>query len=102
MNVKIFRFDPSADTQPHYDTFSVEISAEEKMTIMALLEYIARHFDSTLSFYSHSACRHGICGRCTLKCNGKACLACTTVLTGEDVTLDPLKNDVVKDLVIRN
>ena len=96
MNVKIFRFDPSADTQPHYDTFSVEISAEEKMTIMGLLEYIARHFDSTLSFYSHSA------GRCTLKCNGKACLACTTVLTGEDVTLDPLKNDVVKDLVIRN
>ena len=70
MNVKIFRFDPSADTQPHYDTFSVEISAEEKMTIMGLLEYIARHFDSTLSFYSHSACRHGICGRCTLKCNG--------------------------------
>lgn len=50
MNVKIFRFDPSADTQPHYDTFSVEISAEEKMTIMGLLEYIARHFDSTLSF----------------------------------------------------
>ena len=102
MNVKIFRFDPSVDTEPHYDSFSVEVSAEEKMTGMGLLEYISKHFDSSLSFFSHSACRHGICGRCTVKCNGKACLACTTVLSGEDITIDPLKKDVVKELVVRN
>ena len=102
MNVKIFRFDPSVDAQPHYDLFSVDVVPEERMTIMGLLEYIAGHLDSTLSFYSHSACRHGICGRCTVKCNGKACLACTTVLTGEDITLEPLRSDVVKDLVVRN
>lgn len=102
MNVKIFRFDPSVDAQPHYDTFSADVTAEKNMTIMALLEYIAEHFDSSLSFYSHSACRHGICGRCAVKCNGKACLACTTVLTGEDITLDPMRGDVVKDLVVRS
>ena len=62
MNVRIFRFDPSVDTEPHYDSFSVEVSAEEKMTVMGLLEYISKHFDSSLSFFSHSACRHGICG----------------------------------------
>lgn len=102
MNAKIFRYDPSVDAEPHYDTFTVDVVADNKMTIMSLLEYIAEHYDSTLSFITHSVCRHGICGRCGVKCNGKACLACTTVLTGEDVTIDPMRSDVVKDLVIRN
>ena len=57
MNVKIFRFDPSVDTEPHYDSFSVEVSAEEKMTVMGLLEYISKHFDSALSFFSHQRVR---------------------------------------------
>ena len=102
MNVKIFRFDPSVDTEPHYDSFSVEVSAEEKMTVMGLLEYISKHFDSSLSFFSHSACRHGICGRCGVKVNGKPGLACETVLTGEDITIDPIKPQVVRDRVVRN
>ena len=51
MNVKIFRFDPSVDTEPHYDSFSVEVSAEEKMTVMGLLEYISKHFDSSLLLF---------------------------------------------------
>ncbi len=102
MLVKIFRFDPSVDCQPHYDSYSVEMRPEDKMTVMELLNYIADNVDSTLSFFSHSACHHGICGRCAVKCDGKACLACTTVLDGEDVVIEPLKADVVKDLVIQN
>lgn len=102
MIVKVFRFDPSLDHEPHYDEYRVDIDPEKKITIMNLLEYISDNLDSSLSFFSHSACRHGICGRCTVRCNGKPCLACTTVLTGEDIVLDPLKADVVKDLVVRN
>ena len=102
MVARIFRFDPSVDSQPHYDSFSVEVSPEDKMTIMELLNYISDNLDSTLSFFSHSACRHGICGRCTVKCNGRACLACTTVLDGGDVVIEPARPDVVQDLVIQN
>lgn len=102
MTAKIFRFDPSVDQAPHYDSFQVEVNPEEKITIMGLLTYIADHLDATLSFFSHSACRHGICGRCTVKCNGKPCLACVTVLSGEDVVIEPVRQDVVKDLVVRN
>jgi len=72
------------------------------MTVMDLLTYIADHLDGSLSFFSHNACLHGIFGRCGVKCNGKAGLACETVLDGSDVTIKPLKKDVAKDLVIRN
>ena len=36
-----------------------------------------------------------------MKVNGKACLACEKVLTGEDVVIDPLGQPVVRDLVVR-
>ena len=47
MVARIFRFDPSVDSQPHYDSFSVEVSVEDKMTIMELLNYISDNLDST-------------------------------------------------------
>ncbi|WP_102050545.1 2Fe-2S iron-sulfur cluster-binding protein [Pygmaiobacter massiliensis] len=102
MTAKIYRFDPTIDKQPHYDAFELDIKAEDCMTVMDLLTYIADNLDGSLSFFSHSACQHGICGRCGVKCNGKPGLACETVLTGEDVTIEPIKADVVKDLVVKN
>lgn len=100
MKAKIYRFHPETDGEPHYDTFEVEIRPEERKTVMDLLEYIGDHLDGTLSFYSHSACRQGICGRCAVKVNGRVRLACNEVLTGEDVVLEPAGACVIKDLVI--
>lgn len=102
MTAKIYRFHPETDEQAHYDTFQVNVKPEDRMTVMNLLEYIAGNLDSTLSFYSHSTCGQGICGRCAVKVNGKVKLACNTVLTGEDVVLEPANQKVVKDLVILN
>ena len=102
MIVKVYRFDPSADKEPHYANYEVDVKAEDRMTVMDLLTYIADRMDGSLSFFSHSACQHGICGRCAVKCNGKACLACETVVTGEDLTIDPIKQEIIKDLVVRN
>lgn len=102
MTVKIYRFHPEEEKEPHYDTFCVDIRREERKTVMDLLEYIGGNLDSTLSFYSHSKCGQGICGRCAVKVNGKVKLACNTVLTGEDIVLEPAGSQVVKDLVIRN
>lgn len=102
MIAKIYRYDPTVNAAPYYKDYEVPFTAEDRMTIMDLLVYIADNLDGSLSFFSHSACQHGICGRCSVKCNGKSCLACETVLTGEDVTIDPMKQPVVKDLVIRN
>lgn len=102
MIAKIYRFDPHSDTGPHFDEYSVEVKASDRMTVMDLLQYIHDNMDNSLSFFAHSACQHGICGRCGVKCNGKPGLSCETVLTGEDVVIEPLKKPVVKDLVFPN
>lgn len=102
MIAKIFRYDPTVDKEPYFKEYEVTIDPEEHMTVMALLEQIAETMDGTLGFFSHSACLHGICGRCAVKCNGKAGLACQMVLTGEDVVIEPARKAVVKDLVIQN
>ena len=88
MEVKIYRWNPETDMSPHYDTFHVEFHKEARKTVM--------------SFYMHSACGQGICGRCAVKVNGKVRLACNTVLTGEDIVLEPANEKVVKDLVVEN
>lgn len=102
MTAKIFRYDPTVDKQPYYAEYQLDVKKDDRMTVMAMLEYIAENIDGTLSFFSHSACLHGICGRCGVKCNGKAGLACQIVLDGENVVIDPIRKDIVKDLVVRN
>ena len=102
MIAKIYRFDPTVDPETYYKSYEVDVKAEDRMTIMDLFLYISENLDGTLSFFSHSACQHGICGRCAVRCNGRAVLACEKVLEGEDVTIDPVKTPVVKDLVVRN
>ena len=102
MTAKIFRYDPTVDKQPYYAEYQLDVKKDDRMTVMAMLEYIAENIDGTLSFFSHSACLHGICGRCGVKGNGKAGLACQIVLDGENVVIDPIRKDVVKDLVVRN
>ena len=102
MEVKIYRWNPETDMSPHYDTFHVEFHKEARKTVMNLLEEIGDTQDGSLSFYMHSACGPGICGRCAVKVNGKVRLACNTVLTGEDIVLEPANEKVVKDLVVEN
>lgn len=99
MRVTVFRFDPAVDLHPHYDVYEADIKAKERKTVMDLLEYLFEHCDSTLSFFAHSACNHGICGRCAVKINGKVGLACTTLVDGEDILLEPVNENVVKDLM---
>lgn len=102
MIAKIYRYDPTVDTEPYYQSYDVQVNAGDRMTVMELLLYISENLDGTLSFFSHSACQHGICGRCAVRYNGKPCLACEKVLDGTDATIEPVRQPVVKDLVVRN
>lgn len=98
IKAKVFRFDPSMDAEPHYDTY--EVPFEEGMSAMDVLDYIYQNLDGTLAYYDHAGCSLGICGRCTGRTNGKAGLLCQTPVDG-DVTLEPLsKEKALKDLVI--
>lgn len=99
VNVKatIYRFNKASDEKPRYQTYDVPLI--EGMTVLDVLDYIYGNYDSSLAYYSHAACRQGICGYCNLVINGKPSLACQT-LVQEDITVEPLQNlPVIKDLV---
>jgi len=99
MNIKIYRYDPQKDEQGYYQEYDLPVHKEDLWTVMDLLRYIAANIDPTLAFYCHSACNHGICGRCALKVNGKVRLACTCLVPDAPVVLEPKNKKVVKDLV---
>ena len=101
MKVKVYRFEQNLNEGGHYDYFDVPVVFEEKWTVMNILDYIQEHLDSSLSYYKHSACGHGICGRCILMVNGKSALACTHVVEEDkEIVLEPFKGKkIVKDLV---
>jgi succinate dehydrogenase/fumarate reductase-like Fe-S protein len=97
IRVTIQRFNPSMETAGRFQTYDVPFS--KGLSVMNVLDYIYEHVDGTLAYYSHSACRRGVCGRCLLLINGKAGLACQTPVHG-DLTLEtPKQFPVVRDLV---
>ncbi|MCI5705617.1 MAG: 2Fe-2S iron-sulfur cluster-binding protein [Pseudoflavonifractor sp.] len=102
MIVLIDRYDPDS-TRNWTDTFDVPETEHRRMTVMDVLEYITLHLDPTVAYYHHSVCDHGICGRCTLRVNGKTCLACLTVANDyPQLHLSPAPGrTAVRDLVTR-
>lgn len=99
VTIKVFRYDPSVDKEPHYDSFRVRYDEEE--TILGVLKYIVEHDDPSLAF--RESCRIGNCGICTIKVNGKGVLACREILKNFDtpeMVLEPFHQDrVIRDLV---
>ena len=101
MIVKVYGYTLGDDQAAHYDSFEIPYCEEDEATVMDVLDYISVHLDHTLSYYKHSACNHGICGRCLVKVNGENKLACITKVKGEQLLLEPVnKEKVMKDLII--
>jgi succinate dehydrogenase / fumarate reductase iron-sulfur subunit len=97
---KILRFKPGVIDPPCFQTFALTV--KPNMRVLDCLEQIRITQDNSL-MYRHS-CHHACCGSCACKINGKARLACTTLvadLDNDSVTLEPLDHFEVKgDLVI--
>ena len=101
VTLKVFRFNPQSDVEPHYDTFKVE--ADPNMRLLDCLNRVRWTVDSTLAF--RMSCAHGICGSDGLTINGTAELACQKLVKDYDYTkeilIEPLKYfDVIKDLIV--
>ena len=99
----VFRFDRDRDYLPHYDKFEVEVSDAD--VVLDVLNKIKWEQDGSLSY--RRSCRHGICGSCAVKVNGKATLACKVRVKdlvdifGEELTIEPQnKSRAIKDMVI--
>lgn len=97
--VKIERFDPGKDAQPHAETYEVEW--EGRTTVLQLLRTIQEKTDGALSFRWN--CGAGRCGSCAMEIDGQPALACKYELAPDtaELRLAPMKIfPRVKDLVV--
>ena len=92
---KVFRFDPTVDEEPRYETY--EVPAKENQTALEVLHYINENIEPLNYDY---CCRGGLCGRCSMTIDGAPSLACFTPMAEGKHTIDPLEGfPVVRDLV---
>ncbi|MBP6876158.1 MAG: succinate dehydrogenase iron-sulfur subunit [Candidatus Eisenbacteria bacterium] len=97
--LRVFRFQPGKDEQPHYDEFTIEV--QPAWTVLDALNAIKWHHDGTLTY--RRSCRHGICGSCAMMINGKNELACEKQLKTIKgvVVVEPMKEyAVLRDLMV--
>ena len=104
ITLKVFRFNAERDVLPHYDTIEMEID-EKKDVVLDILNRIKWEHDG--SFTYRRSCRHGICGSCAVKVNGRSTLACKErmedmiALFGTELVIDPVsKKRAIKDMVV--
>ena len=103
VTLQIRRFDPEAKSpEPYWQEFPVSI--EDNATVLDALIKVREEMDGTLSL--RCSCRSSICGSCTMRVNGHACLACKTQARGvlnrnNTIVVEPAGvMPVVKDLVV--
>lgn len=97
--LRIQRFDPITDAEPHYDTF--EVQPKPGMTVLDALFQVLEKQDRLLAF--RYSCRSAVCGSCATFINGRQRLACKTQVStlGREITIGPLPHlPIVRDLVI--
>lgn len=99
----VFRFNSETDHLPYYKEYEMEVSQDE--VVLDILNRIKWEFDGSFSY--RRSCRHGICGSCAIKVNGKPVLSCKenvfhlVEMFGEELTLDPQdEKRAIKDVVI--
>jgi succinate dehydrogenase / fumarate reductase iron-sulfur subunit len=103
VTLKTFRFNAETDYLHYYKKYVMEVGKDE--LILDLLNRIKWEHDGSFSY--RRSCRHGICGACGIKVNGKATLACKqnalelVRLFGEELIIEPQsKKRAVKDMII--
>ena len=103
VNFKVFRFNADDDYLPYYDDYKLEVTSEE--VVLDILDRIKWDHDGSFSY--RRSCRHGICGACAIKVNGRSTLACKESLNtmveyfGTELTLEPLSTKrAIKDMII--
>jgi succinate dehydrogenase / fumarate reductase iron-sulfur subunit len=99
MRFSIYRYNPETDAKPRMQDYDLDIEAEGKMLLDAIL--LLKEQDETLSV--RRSCREGVCGSDGMNINGKNGLACVTPLSElkQPIELRPLPGlPVIRDLVV--
>ena len=101
VSLRIRRYNPERDREPHWEEYTVP--AEPTDRVLDLLHQVKWYQDGTLTF--RRSCAHGVCGSDAMRINGRNRLACKTLLKDLDIskpiTVEPIKGlPVEKDLIV--
>ncbi len=104
LTFKTFRFNAETDFLPYFKTYEMEVGKDE--LVLDILNRIKWEFDGSFSY--RRSCRHGICGSCSIKVNGKPVLSCkqnvwdlVDIFNTDTLLLEPQsRKRVVKDMII--
>ena len=95
LSVRVFRYNPETDEQPHFQHYLVSVS--EGARVLHVLHAIHDEHDPSLSY--RYCCGSGQCGSCAVRVNGEPVLACTEEAR-DGMTIEPLELPIQKDLVV--
>ena len=99
VELKIQRFNPDIDTQPHFENYEVDVEKTDRV-LDALLQ-VKGLIDG--SFSLRKSCAHGVCGSDGMRINGRNVLACKVLIknVSQPIVVEPLKGfKIIKDLVV--
>ncbi len=99
VRMKILRFDPEREPQPHFVSYLAEVEPTDR--VLDALNYVKWYRDGTLTY--RRSCAHGICGSDAMRINGRNRLACKVLVkdVSQPITLEPLLGfRVIKDLLV--
>lgn len=94
LTLRVFRFDPLADGEPSYETYTVRVN--EGARLLHALHAIHDEIDPSLHY--RYCCGSGQCGSCAVRVDGEPVLACMDEAR-DGTTIEPLNLPVVRDLV---
>jgi succinate dehydrogenase / fumarate reductase iron-sulfur subunit len=105
MVFKVFRFNREKDYLPYYKEYKLTVNKDE--LVLDILNRIKWEHDGSFSY--RRSCRHGICGSCAIKVNGKSVLACKDNMFevadlfggSNELVIEPQhKGKAVKDMIV--
>ncbi|MCW2501791.1 MAG: sdhB [Actinomycetia bacterium] len=103
VTLKLRRFNPETDAEPHWQSFEVPVQPGDRL--LNTLMHVKGYLDGTLTF--RRSCAHGICGSDAMRINGVNRRACKVLVKdlvtkdGGTISVEPIKGlPVLKDMVV--
>ncbi len=99
VRLRVLRFNPEQDTEPHFEDYVVE--AEPMDRLLDCLHKVKWYLDPSLAL--RRSCGHGICGSDAMVVNGVNRLACKVLIKEleQPITVEPIRGlRVLRDLIV--
>ncbi len=99
VRLRVLRFNPEEDAEPHFEDYTVQADPMERL--LDCLHKVKWYVDSSLAL--RRSCGHGICGSDAMVVNGINRLACKILVKEleQPITVEPIRGlRVLRDLIV--